>query len=160
MVEDKRVFLVKVDTLKNVVDALKKSVSTQKFSWCREIMAVAELDRWLSSLVAPCGKKKTSGRMLGLCYIISTTSHAQGGNRGGDIPPVRCGGRIRGVTGGVVAPPVGVRGSALGKKNWTVFFSVRTHPWFCAWVFTWFWGMIVLDPWYFVDLVKGDTVMF
>ena len=43
MVEDKRVLLVKVDTLKNVVDALTKSMSTQKFSWCRETMGVAKL---------------------------------------------------------------------------------------------------------------------
>ena len=43
MVEDKRVLLVKVDTLKNVADALTKSVSTQKFSWCRETMGVEEL---------------------------------------------------------------------------------------------------------------------
>ena len=43
IVEDKRVLLVKVDTLKNVVDALTKYVSTQKFSWCREIMGVVEL---------------------------------------------------------------------------------------------------------------------
>ena len=44
MVEDKKVLLVKVETLKNVADALKKSVSTQKFSWCREKMCVAGLD--------------------------------------------------------------------------------------------------------------------
>jgi len=44
MVEDKRVLLVKVDTLKNVVDALTKFVRTQKFSWCRETMGVANLD--------------------------------------------------------------------------------------------------------------------
>ena len=43
MVEAKRVLLVKVDTLKNVADALTKFVSTQKFSWCREIMGVAKL---------------------------------------------------------------------------------------------------------------------
>ena len=42
MVEAKRVLLVKVDTLKNVVDALMKSVSTQNFSWCRETMGVEE----------------------------------------------------------------------------------------------------------------------
>ena len=35
--------LVKVDTLKNVADALKKSVSTQNFSWCRDTMGVEEL---------------------------------------------------------------------------------------------------------------------
>ena len=44
MVEDKRVLLVKVDTLKNVANALTKSVSTQKFSLCRETMGVAEMD--------------------------------------------------------------------------------------------------------------------
>ena len=43
MVEAKRVLLVKVDTLKNVADALTKSVSTQKLSWCRETMGVEEL---------------------------------------------------------------------------------------------------------------------
>ena len=44
MVEDKKVLLVKVDTLKNFAEALMKSVSTQKFSWCRETMGFAELD--------------------------------------------------------------------------------------------------------------------
>ena len=43
MFENKTVLMVKVDTLKNVVDALMKSVSTQKFSWCRETMGVEEL---------------------------------------------------------------------------------------------------------------------
>ena len=43
MVEAKRVLLVKVDTLKNVVDALTKSVSTHNFSWCRETMGFEEL---------------------------------------------------------------------------------------------------------------------
>ena len=44
MVEDKNVLLVKVDTLKNVADALTRSMSTQNFSWCRETMGVAGLD--------------------------------------------------------------------------------------------------------------------
>ena len=43
MVVVKRVLLVKVDTLKNVADALKKSVSIQKLSWCRETMGVEKL---------------------------------------------------------------------------------------------------------------------
>ena len=43
MVEAKRVFLVKVDTIKNVANALKKSVSTHKFSSCREKMGVTKL---------------------------------------------------------------------------------------------------------------------
>jgi hypothetical protein len=35
MVEEKKVFLMKVDTLKNVADSLTKSMSTEKLSWCR-----------------------------------------------------------------------------------------------------------------------------
>jgi hypothetical protein len=40
MVEDKKVLLMKVDTLKNVADSLTKFVSTEKFSWCRETMGI------------------------------------------------------------------------------------------------------------------------
>ena len=43
MIEDKKVLLVKVDTLNNTADTLKKSVSYEKFSWCREIMGVSSL---------------------------------------------------------------------------------------------------------------------
>ena len=43
MVEAKRVLMVKVDTFNNVADSLMKSLSTQKFSWCRETMGVEEL---------------------------------------------------------------------------------------------------------------------
>jgi hypothetical protein len=42
MVEDKKVFLEKVDTLKNVVDSLTKSVSTEKLYWCRETMGIVD----------------------------------------------------------------------------------------------------------------------
>ena len=45
MVEYKKVVFMKVDTFKNVADALAKSMSTKKFSWCREIMGVAGLDQ-------------------------------------------------------------------------------------------------------------------
>eukprot|EP00253_Pinus_taeda_P031985 PITA_31985 len=45
MIEDKKVLLVKVDTLKNTVDALTKSVSSEKFSWCRETMGVSRLEK-------------------------------------------------------------------------------------------------------------------
>jgi len=45
MIEDKKVLLVKVDTLKNTTDALTKFVSSEKFSWCRETMGVATLDK-------------------------------------------------------------------------------------------------------------------
>jgi hypothetical protein len=44
MVEEKKVLLEKVDTLKNVVDSLTKSVRTDKFSWCREKMGIASMD--------------------------------------------------------------------------------------------------------------------
>jgi hypothetical protein len=44
MVEEKKMLLVKVDTLENVVDSLKKYVSTEKFSWCRESMGISTLD--------------------------------------------------------------------------------------------------------------------
>jgi hypothetical protein len=44
MVEDKKVLLMKVDTLKNVADSLTKFVSTEKFSWCRETMGISALD--------------------------------------------------------------------------------------------------------------------
>eukprot|EP00253_Pinus_taeda_P016444 PITA_16444 len=45
MIEDKRVSLVKVDTLKNTTDALTKSVSSEKFSWCRETMGISGLEK-------------------------------------------------------------------------------------------------------------------
>ena len=43
MIEDKKLLLVKVDTLKNTTDALTKSVSSEKFSSCRETMGIARL---------------------------------------------------------------------------------------------------------------------
>eukprot|EP00253_Pinus_taeda_P035241 PITA_35241 len=45
MIEDKKVLLVKVDTLKNTADALTKSVSSENFSWCRETMGVSGLEK-------------------------------------------------------------------------------------------------------------------
>eukprot|EP00253_Pinus_taeda_P006297 PITA_06297 len=45
MIEDKKVLLVKVDTLKNTADALTKSVSSEKFSWHRETMGVSGLEK-------------------------------------------------------------------------------------------------------------------
>ena len=44
MVESMKVLLEKVDTLNNVADLLTKSVSTEKFSWCREAMGISALD--------------------------------------------------------------------------------------------------------------------
>jgi hypothetical protein len=44
VVEEKKVLLMKVETLKNVSNSLKKSVSTEKFSWCRGSMGITVLD--------------------------------------------------------------------------------------------------------------------
>jgi phosphoribosyl-AMP cyclohydrolase len=44
MVEEKKVLLMKVDTLKNVAYLLTKSMSTEKFSWCRGSMGIVALD--------------------------------------------------------------------------------------------------------------------
>ena len=42
MIEEKKVSLMKVNTLKNVADSLTKSVSTEKFSWCRGSMGIVD----------------------------------------------------------------------------------------------------------------------
>ncbi len=42
MVEEKKVLLEKVDTLKSVVDSVTNSVSTKKFSWCRVTMGIVD----------------------------------------------------------------------------------------------------------------------
>jgi hypothetical protein len=42
MVEEKKVLLIKVDTLENVVDSLTKYVSTEKFSWCKGSMGIVD----------------------------------------------------------------------------------------------------------------------
>jgi hypothetical protein len=43
-VEENKVLLMKVDTLKSVADSLTKSVSIEKFSWCRGSMGIVALD--------------------------------------------------------------------------------------------------------------------
>jgi hypothetical protein len=40
MIEENKVLLMKVNTLKNVADSLTKSLSTEKFSQCRGSMAI------------------------------------------------------------------------------------------------------------------------
>ena len=44
MVEDKKMLLDKVETLNNVANSLTKSVSIEKFSWCRESMGIDALN--------------------------------------------------------------------------------------------------------------------
>jgi hypothetical protein len=43
MIEEKKVLLEKVDTLKNVADSLTKSMITENFSWCRLTMGIYSL---------------------------------------------------------------------------------------------------------------------
>ena len=45
MIENKKVLLLKVDTLKNTANSLTKSVSFEKFFWCRETMGVSRLKK-------------------------------------------------------------------------------------------------------------------
>jgi hypothetical protein len=58
MVEEKKVFLMKVDTLKNTADSLTKYVSTEKFFWCRGSMGIDSLDFLLCNPVTPCMQRK------------------------------------------------------------------------------------------------------
>jgi hypothetical protein len=44
MVEDKKVLLMKVDSLENFAYSLTKSVSTEKFSWCGGSVGIYSLD--------------------------------------------------------------------------------------------------------------------
>ena len=44
MVQDKKVLLEKIDTLKNVPDSLTNSVNRVKLSWCRESMGIDALN--------------------------------------------------------------------------------------------------------------------
>jgi hypothetical protein len=44
MVEEKKVLLEKVDTLKFFPDSLTKPVITENFSWCRVRMGIVALD--------------------------------------------------------------------------------------------------------------------
>ena len=44
MVEEKKVLLENVNTLKNIAKSLKNYVSIEKFSWCRESMGIDSLN--------------------------------------------------------------------------------------------------------------------
>ena len=96
-----------------------------------------------------------------MCYIISMNNHAQGDKRGGDSPPFALGAMGEGGAhrGGGSPPCRGLR-QRPSENFWSLFSNGKTHPWFCAWVCTWFWGMMVFSPWYFVDPVNGTMVMF
>jgi hypothetical protein len=44
IVEENKVFLMKVDTLKNFVGSIKKYVCTEKFFWCKGSMDIVSMD--------------------------------------------------------------------------------------------------------------------
>jgi hypothetical protein len=44
MIEENKVLLMKVDTLKNVAYSLRKYVSTETFSWCIGSMGIVSMD--------------------------------------------------------------------------------------------------------------------
>src|ERR1700722_7587792 len=66
MIEDKKVFLVKVDTLKNTADALTKSMSSKKFSWCRETMGVFRAGKMTKLSCGPLWKENNKWEIVGL----------------------------------------------------------------------------------------------
>jgi hypothetical protein len=66
MVEEKKVLLMKVDTLKNFVDSLTKYVSNKKLSWCRGSMGIVALDFLLFNPITPYMKVK---QQVGECWV-------------------------------------------------------------------------------------------
>ena len=74
MVKNQKVLLEKVETLKNFVDSLSKSVSTKKFSWCREGIGLATLLKWtkLLNLLFMQIIKQVGGHCAVLYYLHDT----------------------------------------------------------------------------------------
>ena len=68
MVEEKKVLLMKVGTLKNVAYSLTKSMSTEKLSWCRGSMGIIALDCSLCNHVTQCMKKNNKWENVG--YVL------------------------------------------------------------------------------------------
>lgn len=72
MVEEKKVLLVKVDTLKNVANSLKKSVSVDKFSSWAYYLRLLIIDSYTPLST----KKTTSGKMFNMWYSSLNHPHA------------------------------------------------------------------------------------
>jgi hypothetical protein len=101
MIEEKKVSLMKVDTLKNVSDSLTKSVSTKKFSWCRGSMGIVALDFLLCNPITPYMQRKQQVGEFWICVILFSL----------------CVKRTGGLEGGG-APRAGVRGQHPQEKNY------------------------------------------
>jgi hypothetical protein len=85
MVEDKKVLLDKVENLKNIANSLTNSVSTEKFSWCRETMGIGALDCRLCNLVTPCMQRKKQVGECWVCVIFFSCVCVWGGGGGGEV---------------------------------------------------------------------------
>ena len=81
--------------------------------------------------MTPCGKKTTSGIMLGMCYILSTTK--------------------------AIAPPIGVWGSAPENFFGLIFRWVDSPMVLCMGLHM-VSGYDGFQPLYFVDIVKGTMI--
>jgi hypothetical protein len=93
MVEEK-VLLVKVDNLEDVADSLTNSVSTEKFSWCRESMGISTLDCLSRNPMTPVCKENNKWKNVG--YVLYSLHNCR--------PPIS-----------------GFKGGAREKKNGGLF---------------------------------------
>ena len=105
-----------------------------------------------SALLWPPTERKQQVGECWVCVILFPRLLTHEGVIGGAISPLYI---VSGTTGGHMGG-----GIAPGFSFLDIIFGGQTHPWFYAWVYTWFWGTMVFGPWYFVDSMKGTTVMF
>jgi hypothetical protein len=70
MVENKKVLLMKVETLDNVENSLTKYVSIEKFSWCRGSMGIPALNCLLCNSTTPCMQRKQHVGECWVCVIL------------------------------------------------------------------------------------------
>ena len=94
------------------------------------------------------GNKTTSGGMLSVCYILSTTIPMCGGVIGRVKTPLVC------CTRHNSPPRYKVWSNAPGKFFLDPILNGQTYLWFCVWFLHMVLGVMVFCPWYFVDLIK------
>jgi hypothetical protein len=107
MIEEKKVSLMKVDTLKNVADSLKKSMSTEEFSWCRGSMGISSLDVLICNPVTACMQRKQQVGECWVCVIFFARV----------VVSKRMCRAHRGVRGGGCRPPLGGCSPLLGGSG-------------------------------------------
>ena len=84
MVEDKKVFLEKVDTLYNVADSLTKFVNIDNLSWCREYMSIDTPSLWIYEYMTHWYAKKKN---VGECWYVLYYLYVWGGDTPVSIMP-------------------------------------------------------------------------